>query len=189
MADVPPPPSFTSAAEGAVVGQRPTIAGTGVPGATVTVRNISLLGLGTSVGTPAHGITSNRRTSRQLVMLTAVAAAMALAPALTGPAFAAPGQPAAPITTAPQLTAAPALTTSSKPADPFGSDDKYDTFGYDRSGYDRWGYDHWGYDRWGYDDKGYTEKGCARKGEDRPNADHAACEQRRQQRSTGSSGS
>ncbi len=179
MADVPAPPSFTSAAEGAVVGQQPTIAGTGVPGVTVTVRNIPLLGLGTSVGTPAHGITSDRRTSRRLVMLTAVAAAMALDPALTGPAFAAPGQPAAPITTAPQLTAAPALTTSSKPADPFGSDDEYNTFGYDR----------WGYDRWGYDEKGYTEKGCARTGEDRPNADHAACEQRRQQRSTGSSGS
>lgn len=60
MAEVPPPPTFTSPAEGAVVvGQRPTITGTGVPGATVTVRNLPLLGLGTSVGTPPEGITAD----------------------------------------------------------------------------------------------------------------------------------
>jgi hypothetical protein len=63
MADVPPPPTITSPAEGAVVGPRPDISGTCLRGATVTVtattKNLPLLGLGTSVGTPPEGITAD----------------------------------------------------------------------------------------------------------------------------------
>ncbi|MFE1592056.1 hypothetical protein [Nocardia sp. NPDC058705] len=63
MAEIPPPPTITSPAEGAVVDRRSTIGGTCLPGATVKVtaktKNIPLLGLGTSVGTPPEGITAD----------------------------------------------------------------------------------------------------------------------------------
>ncbi|MFE7799584.1 hypothetical protein [Nocardia sp. NPDC057440] len=60
MAEIPPRPTITSPAEGAVVGPGATISGTCLRGATVTVtattKNIPLLGLGTSVGTPPDGV-------------------------------------------------------------------------------------------------------------------------------------
>lgn len=63
MADLPPRPTITSPAEGAVVGPGATISGTCLPGAMVTVtattKNLPLLGLGTSVGTPPDGITAD----------------------------------------------------------------------------------------------------------------------------------